>query len=121
MKILFTLISALIIIALILLASLNTKTMFDLIVWGTSGANYVHYNVSLIQIFSVIFVAGLVVGALWAGTFHISTQKKLKEYQRKLEKTCVQSDSDSSKVEVLEAKIQTLEKALQSALESNND
>lgn len=121
MKALFTLISAIIMIVVIFLASLNLKTAFDLIVWNANGINSMHYHVSLIQVLSFFFIAGILVGALWAGTFYISLHKKLKEYQRKLEKTSVQSDEDSSKVEVLEAKIQTLEKALESALKNNNN
>lgn len=65
-----------------------------------------------------IFVAGLLVGVLIMGIFQSRVAGRLKEYQRKLEKTSVQSSEDSSKVAVLEAKIQTLEKALQSALEN---
>ena len=40
----------------------------------------------------------------------------MKEYQRKLEKTNIISNEEMSKVSVLEAKIATLEKALESAL-----
>lgn len=61
---------------------------------------------------------GFIIGVLFMAFFYIRSNKKLKEYQRKLEKTSVQSTEDSSKVAVLEEKIKVLEKALQSALEN---
>ena len=67
-----------------------------------------------------IFFAGFFLGIIFVLIPFLRIQKRLKEYQRRLEKTSVQSDSDSSKVSVLEAKIATLEKALQSAL-NNKD
>jgi uncharacterized membrane protein YciS (DUF1049 family) len=69
----------------------------------------------------VIFFAGVLAGFLIMTIFNFKTKNKLKEYQRKLEKTSVQSDEGSSKVEVLEAKIKVLEKALESALENKNE
>ncbi len=62
---------------------------------------------------------GFAIGMLFMSFFYIRSNKKLKEYKRKLEKTSVQSSEDSSKVDVLEAKIKVLEKALQSALEKD--
>lgn len=121
MKILFNIISILIIVAVVFLASLNTQTVFDMTVWGVKGTGLLTYHVSLVQIILFDFVAGLLVGIFWAAAFYIQVQKKLKEYQRKLEKTSVQSTEDSSKVSVLESKIEVLEKALKSALDKNNE
>lgn len=67
-----------------------------------------------------VFFAGVLIGIIIMSFFNVSLQKKLKEYKRKLEKTSVQSSEDNSKVSVLEAKIATLEKALQSALENKD-
>lgn len=64
-----------------------------------------------------VFFAGILIGILLMSIFYFRSEKKLKEYKRKLEKTSIKTDEGSSKVAVLEAKIQTLEKALQSALE----
>lgn len=77
-----------------------------------------HLTVNLIDL--GIFFAGFFLGIIFVLIPFLRVQKRLKEYQRRLEKTSVQSDSDSSKVAVLEAKIATLEKALQSALDKNN-
>lgn len=61
---------------------------------------------------------GFIIGVIFMAFFYARSNKKLKEYQRKLEKTSVQSTEESSKVAVLEEKIKVLEKALQSALEN---
>ena len=108
-------------ITVIFLASLNTQALVDVAFWSEKGALVIAHHVSLIQVLLFAFVAGLLTGIFWAAAFYVQTQKKLKEYQRKLEKTSVQSTEDSSKVSVLEAKIEVLEKALQSALDKNND
>lgn len=77
-----------------------------------------HLTLNLINL--GIFFAGFFLGIIFVLIPFLRVQKRLKEYQRRLEKTSVQSDSDSSKVAVLEAKIATLEKALQSALNSKD-
>lgn len=117
MKIIFNLISIAMVVVVIFLASLNTHTVFDLTVWITKGSSII-YHVALAKVLLTFFVAGILTGTFWAAAFYSPVQKKLKEYQRKLEKTSVQSDEESSKVAVLEAKIATLEKALQSAIEN---
>lgn len=117
MKIIFNLISILMVVAVIFLASLNTQTFFDFTVWIAKGTSII-YHVALAKIILTFFVTGILTGVFWAAAFYAPIQNKLKEYQRKLEKTSVQTDEESSKVEVLEAKIQTLEAALKSALEN---
>lgn len=114
MKIVFNIISILIVIAVIFLAYLNSQIAFDLTIYLFKGTKVLHSNFS--QVMSVIFILGIIAGASWAAAFYVTVQKKLKEYQRKLEKTSVQTTEESSKVTVLEAKIATLEKALKSAL-----
>ena len=116
MKIIFNLISIVMIVAVIFLASLNTQS-FAFTVWLAKGASII-YNVALAKVLLTFFVVGILTGVFWAAAFYAPIQNKLKEYQRKLEKTSVQTDEESSKVEVLEAKIEVLEKALQSALEN---
>ena len=73
-------------------------------------------NVPFSSIVAAVFCMGFLSAVLWSFASSIPMNKKLKEYQRKLEKTSVTSDEESSKVAVLEAKIATLEKALESAL-----
>lgn len=118
MRILFNLISIVIIITVIFLAFLNNQTAFDFNIWMMNGTKAIAYHAGLVQIILGAFVAGILAGIFWAAAFYIPVQTKLKEYQRKLEKTSVQSTEESSKVAVLEEKIKVLEKALQSALEN---
>lgn len=85
------------------------------------GAGYYITGANDLKLDFAILSAGFFSGALWVASFYVTNKIKLKEYQRKLEKTSVSAESESSKVSVLEAKIEVLEKALQSALEKNND
>lgn len=65
----------------------------------------------------VVFFIGFLAGSAFVLIFYIRLKNTLKEYKKKLEKTSINSTEESSKVAVLEAKIATLEKALQSALD----
>lgn len=116
MKIIFNLISIIMVVIVIFLASLNTHTAFDLTLWIAKGSSVI-YHVALANVMMTFFVVGILTGTLWAAAFYSPAQNKLKEYQRKLEKTSVQSDEESSKVAILEEKIKVLEKALESALQ----
>lgn len=120
MRIIFNLISVLIVLAVVFIASLNTQTFFNLTFWVLKGTVIV-YNVALAKVILAFFVTGILTGIFWAASFYAPVQTKLKEYQRKLEKTSVQTYEESSKVAVLEEKIKTLEKALQSALEKDQE
>jgi MFS superfamily sulfate permease-like transporter len=115
MRIIFNLISILMVVAVIFIASLNTHTLFNFKIWVLKGT-VVMFNVDLANVILAFFVIGILAGVLWASSFYSPVQNKLKEYQRKLEKTSVTTDEESSKVAVLEEKIKTLEAALQSAL-----
>lgn len=74
--------------------------------------------------FSLLFIfafgEGIFAGLILLYGAFLENQIKLKEYKRALEKTSVNADCDSSKVAVLESKIEVLEKALKTALEQNN-
>lgn len=121
MRILFNLVSILIIVSVLFLASINTQTTIQFMLWlpGKHGSLAAHIN--LVNLIFFILIAGIISGALWAASFYLSAKDKLKEYQKKLEKSSIQTSEDSSKVAVLESKIEVLEKALQAALEKNNE
>lgn len=116
MRIVFNLVSILIMVMVIFIASLNTQS-FAFTAWVANGGKVV-YQISLATILLIFFVAGTLAGIFWAASFYSPVGNKLKEYQRKLEKTSVTTDEESSKVAVLEEKIKTLEAALQSALKN---
>jgi len=117
MKIFFMLVSIFIVVAVLLLATINAQTAFDLTLWGKQ----VIPHTNLVQAMMILFIAGMFVGIFWVASFYWPLNEKIKEYQKKLEKTSVQSDEDTSKVAVLEEKIKTLEKALDEALNKNNE
>ena len=58
------------------------------------------------------FILGLIVMKLISG----AKSKTINAYKNKYEKMSVQSDSDESRIQALESKIQTLEIALENAL-----
>ena len=67
-------------------------------------------------LYAIIFLTGLIVGILLMGIQLKIKNTKLKSYARELEKESISSDENSSRVKVLEAKIEVLEKALENAL-----
>jgi len=66
----------------------------------------------------IVLAMGLTIGLLLGFAFMLSRIEKMASYKRQLEKVSVNNDSNESKVEVLEEKIKTLEKALEKALEN---
>ena len=116
MKILLKIISISIIAVMAYFSSLNRSMPIDIELWGAH-----HVQLDFAYVICGVLILGIIVGVLWALGYYITVSDKLKEYQRKLEKTSVNAECDSSKVSVLESKIQVLEKALQSALEKNNE
>ena len=67
-------------------------------------------------LYTIIFLTGLIVGILLMGIQLKIKNTKLRSYARELEKESISSDENSSRVKVLEAKIEVLEKALENAL-----
>lgn len=67
-------------------------------------------------IYTGFFGAGIVVGSFWFAEHFMRQEDKIKAYKRELEKSSVSTSDSSSKVQVLEAKIKVLEKALEDAL-----
>ncbi len=65
-----------------------------------------------------VFVAGFIAGSLFGSVFLISQKEKLSPYKRQFEKMSVIKDSNEAKVQALEAKIKTLESALEQAIEN---
>lgn len=121
MKIFFNLVSIFILITVLLFVSINSGTSFNFAVWGAGGQKVWLHNVSMLQIMMFTFLAGVISGIFWVSTFNFVPHKKLKEYKKKLDKTLVQSEEESSKVAVLEEKIKVLEKALESALNKDSE
>lgn len=91
--------------------------------------NYANINFSTLsgQIFTrairvstysfLILLSGLFVGAGTVYMFLSAQKDKVKAYQRELEKTSITGANNASRVEVLEAKIKTLEKAFNTVID----
>jgi hypothetical protein len=73
---------------------------------------YLHGKTELI----VIFMCGILVGLFLMNIKLNVKNDKLNSYKRELEKESISGSENSSKVKVLEAKIEVLEKALERAL-----
>lgn len=120
MKIMFTLISALIVIAVIALAALNSQADLSLVLLGLKGQHLLAH-VKVVEVILFLFIAGVVTGILWASSFYVVSQTKLKEYKRKLEQNAALNEADNSLLDVLESKVATLEVALKEALAKINE
>ena len=77
---------------------------------------HVEFDMSLSHLVFVMYIGGAVAGFSFAAFNYAGKMNSLNAYKRKFEKMSVQSDCDETKVQALEAKIQTLEAALENAL-----
>ena len=69
-------------------------------------------------IYAIIFLSGVLTGILLMGFKLKVKNSKLNSYKRELEMEAVSSSENSSRVKVLESKIEVLEKALENALKN---
>jgi len=65
----------------------------------------------------VSLLSGIFIGAGTVYMFLSAANDRVKAYQRELEKTSISGSTSASKVEVLEAKIKTLEKAFNTVID----
>lgn len=65
----------------------------------------------------LILLSGIFVGAGTVYMFLSAQKEKVRAYQRELEKTSISGLDNASRVEVLEAKIKTLEKAFNTVID----
>ena len=84
--------------------------------WTDSGA-FFKYSMSVSNLIALCFCAGIFVGGGICFVLYISAKQGLNNYKRELEKTSISSAASTSRVEVLEAKIKTLEKAFSSVVD----
>ena len=122
MKRIINIVSYLLVLGVIYIAIANAPETLNLHLWGIKGTSETlgmpEYTKSLnLAVYTVIVLAvGLFTGICWMGQFYLAQKEKLNAYKRELEKSSITNSSSSSRVEVLEAKIATLEKALDDAL-----
>ena len=118
MKKLFFFLSLVVLIAVVYLAVINANTFVDInYLKGTHLASDMSVNIKTSIYTLAVLLAGIFSGA-GVMTLFLGVQKdKVKAYKRELEKTSVTGEANASKVDVLEAKIKTLEKAFTSVVD----
>lgn len=129
MKRVFLILSVVILLGLIYLAILNFNNYADINLlysnmidiqnktgWTEHGA-YLGRAVRLSTFVVLTLISGIFVGAGTVYMFLDATKDKVKAYQRELEKTSISGSNNASRVEVLEAKIKTLEKAFNTVID----
>ncbi len=131
MKGLFTLTSYLAWIVIILVAVMNLHGSTHLDVVSAQAAAFMTeklhlsvaataFNIKTPVLYVVLFALGEIAGLCYLMPLCMSMQEKTKAYRRELEKGSISNSTSSSKIEVLENKIQVLEKALDDALKNQN-
>lgn len=100
------------------LSSTSGITLLDNTPANILGTNPIKLTVNSGLIISLFFILGSLTSFSFIKPFLLKYREKEGAFERKLEKTSVSSDANSAKVKVLEAKIQTLEKALENALKN---
>ena len=81
-----------------------------------SAAAYTFFNISGKTGFGIVFICGFLFGIFLMNIRLNMKNDKINSYKRELEKESIASDENSSRVKVLESKIEVLEKALENAL-----
>ena len=118
MKKIFFFLSIVVICAVIYITLINTTGTINInLLRGTSYAADISREIRLPVYTILILCAGLFSGAGVVFLFLGIQQDKVKAYKRELEKTAISGESNASKVDVLEAKIKTLEKAFTSVVD----
>lgn len=121
MKRVLNILTMLMVLSVVFLAMQNSSRIINLTIWGTMGVNDITPSFKIVYVIIGLFALGFLAGICWIGSHYFSAQGKLKEYKRKLEQTSIGAEHKDSRVTVLEAKIEVLEKALKSALEKTSD
>ncbi len=124
MKTILNIISYLAILGVIYIAIINEPQMINInllsenmiVAMGLQDVSRIHNSLNSTTYTLIVLGVGLFTGICLLGQLYLSEKNKLNAYKRELEKSSVSNSSNSSRVQVLEAKIATLEKALEDAL-----
>lgn len=116
----------LLMIALIYIACVNYTDIAHMQIWGLEGAtalqkigiptDAIFRDTRLTWIIIGTLLSGIFIGASVVAQFYFAQKEKLDAYKRELERKMITNSSSTSKIEVLESKIKTLEVALENAL-----
>ena len=118
MKKVFFIISIIILLSgvYLILTNLNNLQPVHYIFTG-DGADDKVYITNIALYTGLILFAGVLAGGGIVNMFLAEAKTKLKAYERELEKTSIKGENNASKADVFEAKIKTLETALNSVLD----
>lgn len=78
---------------------------------------YIYKSINLAVLIAAVALCGIIAGAGSVYMFLSNANSKIKAYKRELEKSAVTGQNNASRVDVLEAKIQTLEKAFNTVID----
>lgn len=78
-------------------------------------------HTELYYVLLTVATISMVIGIYLVKFLNIKQVKQLSEYKRELERRGIDRDESSSKVKVLESKIEVLEKALKEAIKNKNN
>lgn len=81
------------------------------------NTTYLYKTLNIAGLIGATLLSGIIVGAGTVYLFLSTANTKIKAYERELERTSVTGQNNASKVEVLEAKIKTLEKAFSTVID----
>ena len=121
MKKVFLILSIVVLICAIYITAANI-TNLQPIYYGFGTGNNAEISAAPARLINIalytgiILISGLFASAGIVYSFLSDAKSKIKAYERELEKTTVTGESNASKVDVLTAKIQTLETALNNIL-----
>lgn len=118
LKKIFFVLSLIVLSGVVYLALINNSATVDInYLNGNNYASGMSLGVRVSVYTLLVLVAGIFSGAGVVGLFLGVQKDKVKAYKRELEKTSVSGEANASKVDVLEAKIQTLEKAFSAVVD----
>lgn len=117
MKKMFFVLSIIVLLAITYLILLNVDTMLMINYLKAQSGEYTSQTMNGALYTLGILMAGIFVGAGILSLFLGVQKDKVNAYKRELEKTSISGASNASKVDVLEAKIKTLEKAFSTVVD----
>jgi septal ring factor EnvC (AmiA/AmiB activator) len=118
MKKLFFFLSLIVLLTVVYIAIINTNTTVDInYLKGNNLTSDLDITLKTSIYTLAVLCAGVFSGAGVVALFLGIQKDKVKAYKRELEKSSVSGEANASKVDVLEAKIKTLEKAFNSVVD----
>lgn len=117
MKPILQIMAFLVLFAVIYIVILNGQDPITIQLWNPNTESSAGATLNLAFYTLGVLGAGLFAGVCLIVPFYLAQTEKLFAYKRELERSSVKTDSSTSQVKVLQAKVEVLEKALKDALD----